>query len=47
MIRAVRTSSTISRTRSRIGSGVVLSVAEGGRWRSSLRRESATVLVYR
>lgn len=39
-----RTSSTNSRTRSRIGSGVSLFVAEGGRCRSSFCRESATVL---
>ena len=38
------TSSTSSRTRSRIGSGVVSLFAEGGRFRSSFARERATVL---
>lgn len=41
------TSSTNSRTRSRMGSGPSLGFADGGRWRSSFARESATVLAYR
>lgn len=39
--------STNSFTRSRMGSGPSLVFADGGRWRSSFWRESATVLAYR